>query len=394
MGQPPPPVPPGSAGPDGHEYPRFSAAELQRRRELARSAVAAAGADHLVVSGSNRVGPAVEWLCGWPTTTESMLLVGPAEPDVLLVQLRNHVPNARALAPTCDVRWGGHATVETAIEELRRRGGGRVAVMGPMLHRAHRELAEAFGDPVDLDDAYIRMRLVKSDEEMMWVRCGVELTDRAVDALLAQGAPGVSVEELVAIVEGAYVPFGGSTHIHFFATTPMDDPSQCVPAQWPSRRRLRPGDAVTTEVSAAYRGYAGQVLRTFAVASEPTPLYRRLHEVAEEAFEAILASIRPGAHPHELVEASSVIEDAGFTIYDDLVHGFVGGYLPPVLGSRSRMLGDVPDLPLEEGMTIVVQPNVITPDERAGVQAGELVRVGPRGAERLHRAARGFLRIG
>src|SRR5688572_14251817 len=250
-----------------------------------------------------------------------MLLVGPAEPDVLLVQLRNHVPNARALAPTCDVRWGGHGTVVTAIEELRRRGGGRVAVMGPLSHRAHRELAEAFGDPVDLDDAHVRMRLVKSDEEMMWVRCGVELTDRAVDALLAQGAPGVSVEELVAIVEGAYVPFGGSTHIHFFATTPMDDPSQSVPAQWPSRRRLRPGDAVTIEVSAAYRGYAGQVLRTFAVASEPIPLYRRLHEVAEEAFEAILASIRPGAHPRELVEASSVIEDAGFTIYDDLVHG-------------------------------------------------------------------------
>jgi Xaa-Pro dipeptidase len=38
-----------------------------------------------------------------------------------------------------------------------------------------------------------------------------------------------------------------------------------------------------------------------------------------------------------------VIEDAGFTTRDDLVHGFVGGYLPPVLGSRSRTLGDVPD---------------------------------------------------
>ena len=32
----------------------------------------------------------------------------------------------------------------------------------------------------------------------------------------------------------------------------------------------------------------------------------------------------------------TVIEDAGFTIYDDLMHGFGGGYFPPVLGSRSR----------------------------------------------------------
>jgi Xaa-Pro aminopeptidase len=353
-----------------------------------------AGVEHLVVAGSNRFGPAVEWLSGWPTTTESMLLVGPAEPDVLLVQLRNHVPNARTLAPACDVRWGGHATVDTAVDELRRRGGGRVAVIGPVSHRAYRALAEAFGEPVDLDYAYVRMRLVKSEEEMAWVRHGVELTDRAVDALLDHGRPGLTVEELVDVVERAYVPLGGGTHIHFFAATAMDDPSQCVPAQWQSRRRLRPGDAVTTELSATYWGYPGQALRTFAVAAEPNKLYRRLHAVAEEAFDAVVAAIRPRAHPRELVEASSAIEDAGFTIYDDLVHGFVGGYLPPVLGSRSRTLGAIPDLPLEEGMTLVVQPNVITPDARAGVQVGELVRVGPTGAERLHRAPRGFLQLG
>ncbi|HEX6207546.1 MAG TPA: M24 family metallopeptidase [Actinomycetota bacterium] len=353
-----------------------------------------AGVEHLVVAGSNRFGPAVEWLSGWPTTTESMLLVGPEEPDVLLIQLRNHVPNARSLAAACDVRWGGHVTVDAAVGELRRRGGGRVGVMGPVSHRAHRTLEEEFDEPVDLDGAYVRMRLVKSEEEMAWVRYGVELTDRAIDALLAHGGPGLTVEELVDVVERAYVPLGGGTHIHFFAVTPMDNPSQCVPAQWPSRRRLRPGDAVTTELSASYRGYPGQALRTLSVAAEPNALHRRLYAVAEEAFEAIIAAIRPGAHPRDLVEASSPIEDAGMTIYDDLVHGFVGGYLPPVLGSRSRTLGAIPDLPLEEGMTVVVQPNVITPDERAGVQIGELVRVGPAGAERLHRAPRGFLRMG
>jgi hypothetical protein len=69
-----------------------------------------------------------------------------------------------------------------------------------------------------------------------------------------------------------------------------------------------------------------------------------------------------------------VIGDAGFTTQDDLVHGFVGGYLPPVLGDRSRMLEEVPDFTLEEGMTIVIQPNVVTPDESAGVQTGRADR--------------------
>jgi hypothetical protein len=44
-------------------------------------------------------------------------------------------------------------------------------------------------------------------------------------------------------------------------------------------------------------------------------------------------------------------------------------------------------------MTIVVQPNVITPDERAGVQLGEMVRITDTGFERMHRAPWGFLRM-
>lgn len=36
-------------------------------------------------------------------------------------------------------------------------------------------------------------------------------------------------------------------------------------------------------------------------------------------------------------------------------------------------------------MCVVVQPNVVTPDERAGVQLGNLLRITQDGAECLHR---------
>jgi Xaa-Pro aminopeptidase len=96
----------------------------------------------------------------------------------------------------------------------------------------------------------------------------------------------------------------------------------------------------------------------------------------------------------EIIDAAGVIEDAGFTVYDDLMHGFGGGYFPPVLGSRSRPAGPLPELTLQTGMTCVVQPNVITPDQKAGVQVGELVLVTETGFERLHRVERGLFRIG
>ena len=266
-------------------------------------------------------------------------------------------------------------------------------MIGPLPWRAGAALAEVAGALVSLDADYTRLRLVKSAEELEWLRIGCELTDRGLAALHAGARPGVDERELGALVESAYLPAGGTTHIHYFAATPMDRPAMAVPAQWPSARRLEVGDALVCELSASWWDHPGQVLRTFTVAAEPTALYRELHDVAEAAFAAIAARLRPGATAAELVEASGVIEDAGFTIRDDLVHGFVGGYLPPVLGSRSRTLGAVPEFTFEAGMTVVVQPNVVTRDETAGVQTGELLLVTESGAARLHTAPRGLLSV-
>ena len=105
-----------------------------------------------------------------------------------------------------------------------------------------------------------------------------------------------------------------------------------------------------------------------------------------------LTRLRAGVTAAELVAASAVIEDAGFTIRDDLVHGFVGGYLPPVLGTPGRSLTPVPEFTYASGMTVVVQPNVVTSDEMAGVQTGELLLVTDSGTERLHAYERGLLR--
>ncbi len=96
------------------------------------------------------------------------------------------------------------------------------------------------------------------------------------------------------------------------------------------------------EITAEFYDHGGQVLRSFAVGEAPTPLYRALHEAADAAFAAIAAVLRPGAMPAEVIAASRVIEDAGFTIIDDLLHGYGGGYLPPHVrtpGTRREVLG-------------------------------------------------------
>jgi Xaa-Pro dipeptidase len=368
-------------------YPRFSDAEMARRRDALAAELEAAGAGHAVVYGANRVGPAVGWLTRWPVTREALCVFTPGERDVLLVNFYNHVPNAVRIATEAEVRWAGPKPMATAIDELERRGarGGRVGVIGPLGYRPYAALEE-LAQPVSLDAAYTRLRLRKSAEELDWLRIGCALTDDAVRAVHERAGPGTDERELGNLAERAYVGRGGTTHIHYFGTT--------VPAQWPAARALERGDVLSCEVSASYWDYTGQLLRTFAVADEPAPLYSDLHEVADAAFDDVFAAVRQGATAADLVEASAVIGAAGFTTRDDLVHGFVGGYLPPVLGDKTRALEGVPDFTLEAGMTIVIQPNVVTPDESAGVQTGELVLVTHDGAERLHDYERGLLRIG
>lgn len=376
-------------------YPRFSPAELERRRGALVRMMEESEADHLLLYGAGRVGTAVPWLSEWPVTQEAALVVTPGHRDVLLVQHYNHLPNARRIARDAEVRWGGPDTIDTVASLLAERGGGRrLGVVGPLRFPQHQRLTEAFGEVVSLDSRYTELRLVKSEEELERLRLAARLSDAAVAAVAAGVEPGMDERALAHLAEGAYLAEGATNHIHYFAVTSMADPAMCVPAQFQSDRRIEKSDVLFCEISANYWGYAGQVLRTFTVGAEATELYSRLHDAADAAFDSITEAIRPGAHARDLVEASSVIEEHGFTIFDDLVHGYGGGYLPPVLGSASRAHRPLPDLTLEAGMALVVQPNVITPDERAGVQTGELGVVTAHGWESLHRFPRGLARIG
>lgn len=376
------------------EYPRFSDAEMARRRAALERVMGEAGVDHLLMCGEQRAGTGVAWLTGWPTTTEAYVLVGPGEPLVMFMEWYNHWPLARMLAHGTDVRWGEHQGIDKVIAELKRRGAGRVGLMGPIGLAKCRKIESTFGTLVDLNRQYVGLRLVKSVEEIDWMRIGAALTDLAIEALRREIRVGMTERDLGAICESAYHPHGGVTFIHYFLVTPMADPQYCVPRQMASTRRVRPGDVIATEITAHFFEYPGQILRTFTVAADPTPLYRRLYQTAEAAFDAVTSVIRDGSTMQQIVAAAGVIEEAGFSVYDDLMHGFGGGYFPPVIGSRSRPAGPLPDMTLQTGMTCVVQPNVITPDQKAGVQLGELVLVTQNGFERMHGVERGLFRVG
>jgi Xaa-Pro dipeptidase len=316
----------------------------------------------------------------------------PGMRDALFVQHVNHEPQAALLADKADVSWGGASGIGKAIEVLERRGAknGRVAVVGQLTTDQHAVLAAKFGVPKNLNRDYTNLRQVKSSEEIDWLRIGAHFTDLGMLALRDNLRPGLNERELGNIVERAYTAYGAINMIHFIGATQMKASDLAVPRQFHSTRKLQKGDAVVSEITASFWGYPGQVLRSFALGEEPTQLYRELHSVADAALDAIMNVLKAGVKPAQVIEAASVIEDTGFTIIDDLLHGYGGGYLPPVLGSKSRPSASVPDEPFGAGQVVVVQPNVVTRDRKAGVQTGEMLLITETGVARFHAVPRGF----
>ncbi len=378
----------------GAEYPRFSDTEMARRRAAIEISLAQADCDHLVFCGANRFGSIVQWLTQWPVTAEAVGLFTPGERDALFVQYVNHAPQARILADKADVVWGGESSIAAAVKILERRGvrQDRVATIGPVTAEQNAVLSARFGKPRSLNHEYIRLRQVKSGEELDWLRIGAHFSDLGMAGLRDGLKAGLNERELGDLVERTYVSQGAVNVIHYIGVTSMSSPELAVPRQFARVRRVQAGDIAVAEISAAFWDHPGQVLRSFAL-GKPNKLYRELHAAADAAYDAIAAVLKAGATPAQVIEASGVIEEAGFTIIDDLLHGYGGGYLPPILGCKSRPAGPVPQEPFLAGQTVVIQPNVVTPDGKAGVQTGEMVLITETGIERMHSFPRGFQSI-
>ena len=366
-------------------FPRYPAAEMERRHRFARDLLED-GFDALVVGGAT--GPletSVQYFSNWPSQVQSYVVFLPDEEPTLLVRLWNHLPDAERISTIADVRYGGDTPAEQAQglgRLLAAAGARRVGLIGVIPHGdlfvlQRENPGAAFSD---VNAAYQAFRLVKTEAEMTFVRIASAMNDAAVAALAESLVPGMNEYEVARIVEDTYLGHRAWNLIHFSLTTPMDDPAVCVPHQYHPDRVLRAGDVFVTEISTTFWGYAGQILRTFTIGQGPTDRYARLHDVALTAYRGIVDVLTPGVTVGRVLDAAGVIEDEGFDIWDDLVHGFGGAYLPPIVRTRaSRGATHPDDFAYPDGALVVVQPNVI--DGPAGVQVGNSMWVTEAGVE-------------
>ena len=368
------------------DYPIFSEGELARRHQATYRLMEQEGVDALLVYGSGRYASDIYWLSDWPSSREAYLLVQAGSEPVILMQLFNHYPMARVMSWIKDVRWAGANTTHSVVELIAERGlqSKKIGLVGPLSYQVYNRLRERYpaASYVDLGGKLRMMRTIKSTEEIERIHLASKLTDQSIQALAEGLRAGMREDEIAAIIEPVYLKAGGYAGIHFMSSMPMRDPDFPVPAQFQSGRRLENGDALITEISGAYSGYSGQIHRTFSIGEGPTPEWQKMHEAAMEAFDVLSHVIKEGATTTEAEEAAEVIHRRGYSTYDDLVHG-VNQY-PPIFQTKTRRRHESREMIFRENMVIVIQPNLITYDEKMGLQFGETLVVKKTGCESLN----------
>ena len=329
-------------------YPRFSAGEFARRHAAARALMAAEGLDALVVYGNSGISrhnhADIHYLSGFLGNRNNYAVMTAKDEPVLFVQSYNHVPNARE-ASSIRTEWGGPDSAVTVARHLVDSGahGGTLGYVGEVPVQSYLKWqSDLVGWQFkDVTRPFRRLRLVKSAEEIEWLRKGAALTDAALERLIAGVKPGMREYELGALIEAEALARGGLPHLYYISSGAQDSEGACVPRQNLSGRVIQRGDVINTEISVSFWGYSGQMHRPIFVQAEPSDLYQRLWDAATESYNRCVKVLRAGATSEDVLDAADVIAERGFTINDGFLHGFGIGLLPPSIGTPGELVGPV-----------------------------------------------------
>jgi Xaa-Pro dipeptidase len=222
------------------------------------------------------------------------------------------------------------------------------------------------------DHIFREWRMVKRRDEVEKIKVAASAIRRVLEEL--ELAPGVSERQTAARIYLALYEAGlspGPILVQF-------GPNTALPHQEPTDKKLRRGDAVVIDVSAAYQGYFGDLTKSFFYGEAPEE-YKAVYAAVEEAQRAALQSARPGASAGEVDRAArSVIETRGFGPY--FIHRTGHGlgleiHEAPDISPGSR---DV----LKPGAVFTIEPGIYLPG-KFGVRLEIDVHITDQGAEVL-----------
>lgn len=245
--------------------------------------------------------------------------------------------------------------------------------------------------PVDVSQATMRQRMIKSPEEIELIKHGARIGDLGGEAIRAAITEGVPEYEVAIAGSNAMIREIARTFPHaelrdtwvWFQSGINTDGAH----NWATSRQVQRGDILSLNCFPMIAGYYTALERTLFY-GEPSPEHLRLWEVNVKVHRRGLELIKPGAvckdiaaELNEIYEAENLLPNRTFG------YGHSFGVLSHYYGREAGLeLREDIDTVLEPGMVVSMEPMIMVPEGQPGAggyREHDILVVGEDGAENI-----------
>lgn len=221
------------------------------------------------------------------------------------------------------------------------------------------------------------LRRVKSNWEINRMRHAVSITNQAFRAVLAAVEPGMTENEVEAILVKEFI--AGGAFGQSFTTIAAGGENNLILHYVENNSPLEDGTLLLMDFGCDYQYYATDISRTIPVSGYFTEDQREIYAKCLEIQKKLIAMCKPGISLRDIsIENRRLMEAAG---YGDYYYHGPGHYL----GMSVHDVGDN-SAPLEAGCVITIEPGIYIAEKGFGIRIEDDVLITEAGAEVLSAA--------
>ena len=237
-----------------------------------------------------------------------------------------------------------------------------------------------------LSNTINKLRAVKDDEELEYIRKAQEIAESAFEDILCFIKEGVTEREIALELDRLMLEKGAEGIS--FDTIVLAGENTSMPHGVPSDKKVKKGEFVLMDFGAVYNGYHSDMTRTVCV-GEPDAKMTEIYNIVLTAQEKAIAAAKAGVTGSELdAVARRHICDAGYGEYfgHSLGHG-VGLEIHEQPNAAPRY-----DKKLEKGAVVTIEPGIYIAG-KFGVRIEDFVILTENGCINLTKCAKNIISL-
>ncbi|AEE95962.1 M24 family metallopeptidase [Mahella australiensis] len=221
---------------------------------------------------------------------------------------------------------------------------------------------------IPMGDTMERLRAVKDEDEVSFIKQAAAIADKAFDAVLEYIKPGITEKQLAARLE--YIIRDKGCEGVSFPSIVASGHHSSMPHAQPSDKPFEVGEFITLDFGGIYNGYCSDMTRT-VVLGRASPEQRRIYDTVLEAQQTALEGIKAGM----------VCKDADALARNLIAAKGYGEYFGHSLGHGVGLeIHELPTLSpgaddmLQVNSVVTVEPGIYIPG-MGGVRIEDLITV-------------------